>query len=107
PEDVRRALRDVDSHEPRTGVVAIENTHNRCGGRVMTPERTEAIAAVARGAGVPVHLDGARIFNAAVALEVPVATLAGQVDSVTFCLSKGLGAPVGSVLCGSRELIAQ
>src|SRR5205807_2056092 len=82
PEDVRRALRDVDSHEPRTGVVAIENTHNRCGGRVMTPERTEAIAAVARGAGVPVHLDGARIFNAAVALEVPVATLAGQVDSV-------------------------
>src|SRR3989442_9148642 len=84
----------------------MENTHNRHGGTCCTPEEVGAVAAVAHDAGVPVHLDGARIFNAAVALRRPASDFAGHADSVTFCLSKGLGAPVGSVICGSRALIA-
>jgi threonine aldolase len=105
PSTVREAIRAVDVHFPPTGVVAIENTHNRCGGGVQSKAEMFAVADVAHAAGVPVHLDGARIFNAAVALGVPVAELTGMVDSVTFCLSKGLGAPVGSVLCGPEPYI--
>jgi threonine aldolase len=107
PDEVRAAVRDNDVHHPRTGLVAIENTHNSCGGAVLTTEEMAEIAAVAHAAGVPVHLDGARVFNAAVALGVPAAEVVAPVDSVTFCLSKGLGAPVGSVLCGTRPYIAQ
>ena len=105
PEQVRAALRPSNIHIPPTGLVCLENTHNRHGGTCCTPEEIEAVAAVARDAGVAVHLDGARLFNAAVALGRPAADFARPVDSVTFCLSKGLGAPVGSLLCGAASFI--
>jgi threonine aldolase len=105
PADVQAAIRSADVHQPRTGAVCIENTHNRNGGAVLDAAQTHAIAAVAHAAGIPVHLDGARIFNAAVALGVDVRTLTAEADSVTFCLSKGLAAPVGSLLCGTKSYI--
>lgn len=105
PEQVREALRPSNIHLPRTGLVCVENTHNRHGGTCCSPEDIAAVALVAHEAGVPVHLDGARLFNAAVALERPAADFARHVDSVTFCVSKGLGAPVGSLLCGSAGFI--
>jgi threonine aldolase len=105
PQQVAAAIRTPDSHFPVTGCVAIENSHNRCGGAVWTPEEMSAVAEVAHVSAVPVHLDGARVFNAAVALGLEVSAITESVDSVTFCLSKGLGAPVGSVLCGTREYI--
>jgi threonine aldolase len=107
PDQVREHIRPSNIHIPMTGLVCVENTHNRHGGTCCTPEEIEAVAAAAHAAGVPVHLDGARIFNAAVALARPAADFARHVDSITFCLSKGLGAPVGSVVCGSREFVAR
>jgi threonine aldolase len=107
PEQVREHIRPSNVHIPVTGLVCLENTHNRHGGTCCTPEEVAAVAAVAHAGGVPVHLDGARIWNAAVALKRPVADFARHVDSLTFCLSKGLGAPVGSLVCGSAELIAR
>jgi threonine aldolase len=104
---VREHIRPSNIHIPVTGLVCLENTHNRHGGTCCTPEEIEAVAAAAHAAGVPVHLDGARIFNASVALGRPVADFARPVDSLTFCLSKGLGAPVGSLVCGSRELVTR
>jgi len=95
---------EVDYHS-RTGIIAVENTHNLAGGVVSDRPRLDALLAVAREAGLPAHLDGARIFNAAVALGTTAGELAAGFDSVMFCLSKGLGAPVGSLLCASRELI--
>jgi threonine aldolase len=88
-----------------TGLIALENSHNLAGGAVLTRERTQGICERAHALGLPVHLDGARIFNAAVALKETVADLARPVDSVMFCLSKGLGAPVGSMLLGERSFI--
>ncbi len=105
PEDVENAIRPDDPHDPITRLVCLENTHNRCGGTVQTVEYTRSISKLAHAHGLKVHLDGARIFNAAAALNVPARELAAPVDSVTFCLSKGLCAPVGSVLCGSHEFI--
>jgi len=107
PDQVREALRPANIHIPPTGLVCIENTHNRHGGTCCTPEEISAVAIVAHGAGVPVHLDGARLFNAAVALKRPARDFVRDVDSVTFCVSKGLAAPVGSVICGSSEIIAR
>lgn len=107
PEQVREALRPANIHVPPTGLVALENTHNRHGGTCCTPEEIAAVAEAAHAAGVPVHLDGARLFNAAVALGRPARDFARSVDSVTFCLSKGLAAPVGSVVCGSADFIAR
>jgi threonine aldolase len=107
PDEIAAAIRDDDQHHPRTGLVALENTHNACGGAVIRPQEMSEVAAVAHGAGVPVHLDGARIFNASAALGVPVPEIAAQVDSLSFCLSKGLGAPVGSLLCGAAPFIAE
>ena len=98
-------MRPANIHIPPTGLVCLENTHNRHGGTCCTPEEIAAVAAVAHAAGVPVHLDGARLFNAAVALERAAREFARHVDSVTFCVSKGLGAPVGSLICGSRAFI--
>lgn len=95
-----------DAHEAGTGLLCLENTHNRRGGAVLPPAYVAQVRAIANAAGVPVHLDGARIFNAAVALGLPVSELVREVDSVTFCFSKGLAAPVGSMLCGSRAFIA-
>jgi len=108
PADVEAAIRPkTNIHFPPTTLVCLENTHNRCSGMALTPQDTSAVAEVAHAAGAAVHLDGARIFNAAVALEVPVADLARDVDDVSFCLSKGLSCPVGSVICGSTEFIEQ
>ena len=105
PEQVREALRPANIHLPTTGLVCLENTHNRHGGTCCTPEEIAAVGDVARAAGVPVHLDGARLFNAAVALGRPARDFTRAVDSVTFCLSKGLGAPVGSIVCGSAAFV--
>jgi threonine aldolase len=96
-----------DVHEARTGLLCIENTHNMCGGRVLSPETLRELAAPARRRGIPIHMDGARLFNAAVALGVPASALAAEVDSATFCISKGLAAPVGALLLGSRDFIAE
>jgi len=107
PADVEAAIRGDNVHFPRSRLVCLENTHNRCGGAALTPAQMRSVASVARAHGLKVHLDGARVFNAAVALRVPANVLAAEADSVTFCLSKGLSAPVGAVICGSREFIAQ
>ncbi len=103
--DVESAIRDDDPHEPITRLICLENTHNRCGGTVQTPEYTRELTDLAHSRGLKVHLDGARLFNAAAALGIPVIKLTESVDSVTFCLSKGLCAPIGSVLCGETEFI--
>lgn len=92
---------------PPTHLLCLENTHNAAGGRCLPPERMEALAGTARRLGLRIHVDGARIFNASVALGVSVADLVSSADSMTFCLSKGLGAPVGSLVCGSRPLVAE
>jgi threonine aldolase len=105
PDQVQEALRPANIHIPATGLVCLENTHNRHGGTCLSPEEIAAVAEVAHGAGVPVHVDGARLFNAAVALGRDVREFAAPADSVTFCLSKGLAAPVGSVVCGSAAFI--
>ena len=105
PEDVQRAIRRPNVHHPPTTLLCLENTHNRCGGGVLTLEEMEAPAAVVHERGIPVHLDGARVFNAAVYLGIPARELVKEMDDVTFCLSKGLSCPVGSVLCGSRDFI--
>ncbi len=105
PEQVQESLRPSNIHLPATGLVCLENTHNRHGGTCCAPEEIAAVAAVAHAAGVPVHMDGARLFNAAMALKRDPRELVRAVDSVTFCLSKGLAAPVGSVVCGSAAFI--
>ena len=107
PADVEEAVRGPNIHFPPTTLVCLENTHNRCGGGVLTVEETAAVAKVAHDRDIPVHLDGARIFNASVALGLPPQALTEDVDSVCFCISKGLSAPVGSLLCGSEEFIAR
>lgn len=106
PEAVRAAVRADDVHLPRSRLLVLENTHNMAGGRVLAPERFAALLGVARERGLLVHIDGARLANAAVALDVPMARLAEGVDSVTLCLSKGLGAPVGSLVAGSSAFVA-
>ena len=107
--DIESAIHanDAPYYVAPTGLVALENAHNLAGGAVMTRERTEELCAQAHRLGIPVHLDGARIFNAAVALNEPVAALARPADSVMFCLSKGLGAPVGSMLLGTKDFIKE
>ena len=105
PDDVKAAIRPPNVHFARTAVVALENTHNACGGAVLSPEDTKLIADVAHSHDVPLHIDGARIFNASVYLETPAAELVKDADSISFCLSKGLSCPIGSVICGSNEFI--
>ncbi len=105
PDEVRGALRAPSPFQPVTSVLALENTHLNSGGRVMSEERTALLAEVVHEAGVKVHLDGARLWNAAVAAGVEPARLAAPVDTVMTCLSKGLGAPVGSMLAGPAEII--
>jgi threonine aldolase len=108
PQRVEAAIRDPKNlHFPRSVLVCLENTHNRDGGAPLTVADTEAVAAVAHRRGLRVHVDGARLFNAAVALGVPASRLVEQVDSVTFCFSKGLGCPVGSILAGSADYIRE
>jgi threonine aldolase len=105
--DVKAAIRADDEHFPRTRLVCLENTHNVCNGTPLTAEYTAQLAHLAHSWGLRVHLDGARVFNAAAALEVDVRVLVQDVDSVMFCLSKGLCAPVGSLLCGGADFIAE
>ncbi len=102
---IEASIRPDDDHQPVTRLVEIENTHNRCGGTFQTPDYMRSLTDFAHTRGLIVHMDGARVFNAAVAQGVDAKALTGPVDSVTFCLSKGLCAPVGSVLCGSAEFI--
>lgn len=104
-EDIRQAIRGDDIHYPRTRLIALESTHNRCGGAPLSPEYVKSVWDLAQAHGIRVHTDGARIFNAAIALGVPVHELTGYTDSISFCLSKGLSAPVGSLLCGTKDLI--
>jgi threonine aldolase len=103
--DVEEAIRLENIHFPKSALLCLENTQNRCGGAVLTCEYTEEISRLAHQHGLQVHLDGARIFNAAVALGVPARELVAPVDTVNFCLSKGLSAPVGSLFCGTRETV--
>jgi threonine aldolase len=105
PKDVAAAIRKPNVHTPQTTLICLENTHNNWGGAVIPLDNFTAIRTVADENGLKVHLDGARIFNASVASGVPVKEFAKQVDSVQFCLSKGLSAPVGSMLAGPRERI--
>jgi threonine aldolase len=106
-EQVRHAIRPKLYYLAQTGLVCLENTHNAAGGRIWPLSVARGILEVAHAHGIPVHLDGARIFNASVATSVPVSELVRGFDSVMFCLSKGLGCPVGSLLCGSREFIEE
>ena len=105
PQDIKRALREENLHYPKATLICLENTHTRAGGTIVTPEVIEEICQLAHQRNIQVHLDGARIFNAAIALNIEPALLTKNVDSVMFCLSKGLSAPVGSILAGSKEFI--
>src|SRR5207245_935739 len=105
-EDLAAAVRPQGMY-PRTSLICLENSHNNCGGAVITPEQTKAVADFAHARGMRVHLDGARIFNAAAALGVEAKALVRDVDTVQFCFSKGLAAPVGSIVCGDAETLAK
>ncbi len=106
-EAIEAAVRSDNLHFPRTRLLMLENTHNRCGGAPLDLAYMNAAAEIARRHGLSLHVDGARLFNAAAALGVDARELAAPADSVCFCLSKGLAAPVGSVVCGSREFIGR
>jgi threonine aldolase len=104
-DELEAAIRADNIHFPRTRLIALENTHNLCGGAPLESAYIRDVAAITRRHGVRLHIDGARLFNAAIALGVPADQLVVEADSVSFCLSKGLAAPVGSMVCGSREFI--
>lgn len=102
---VEKKIRTSDLHYPPTRLIALENTHNYCMGSPIGPEYIQQASDLAKRYGLQTHVDGARIFNAAVALEIDVKDLVREVDSVMFCLSKGLSAPVGSLVCGNKKFI--
>jgi threonine aldolase len=104
---LEQALRAAPQGMPGVGLICVENTHNGAGGAVLPREHMASVHALALGAGIPVHLDGARIFNAAVASKTPAGDFTRHADSVCFCLSKGLSSPVGSVLCGDAGFISR
>jgi threonine aldolase len=107
-DEIEDAFRNPDDyHEPLTGLVAIENTNSHSMGQPLTPAYTAAVGAIAHARGVPLHVDGARFWNAAVAQRVSGRELAAPADTVTFCLSKGLGCPIGSIVVGSADVIAR
>jgi threonine aldolase len=106
-DEIRGLIRPREGYFPRTAVICLENTHNYCNGSALPASYTAEVAAIAHEAGAALHIDGARIFNAASALETTPKELAKDAESVTFCLSKGLSAPMGSVICGSGEFIAR
>ncbi len=106
-ERIEEAVRPDDVHFPSSRLIILENTHNRCQGTPLSPQYTASVGELARRYGLSLHIDGARIFNAAVALGVEAKALAAPADSITFCLSKGLAAPIGSVLCGGEAFIAR
>ena len=105
-DDLEAAVRDpANAHYPHTRLIGLENTHNRCSGAVLPPAYIAQVRALADRHGLAIHLDGARVFNAAVALGLPPSAIVRDVDSVSFCLSKGLSAPVGSLICGSTDFV--
>jgi threonine aldolase len=106
-EDIRNAYREEDIHHPESRLVIIENTQNACGGIPLSVEYMRSVGDLTHDLGIKLHVDGARIFNASIALKTTTAELAEPADSIMFCLSKGLCAPVGSVLCGSAEFITR
>jgi threonine aldolase len=106
-ETIEAAIRPQDIHQPRTSLICLENTHNRAGGTCYPLETLQAIRKMADKRQIPIHMDGARLFNAAVAQNVKVDRIAGTVDSVQFCLSKGLCAPVGTLVVGSKDFITR
>jgi len=105
PEDIKKSIRSTDYFFPRTRLICIENTHNRAGGVIQPFDNLKSISNLARENGIRMHMDGARIFNASVETGISVKQYASLVDSISFCFSKGLGAPVGSIICGSSEFI--
>ena len=105
PDEVEVNIHPADQHYSPTRLIALENTHNSCNGRALTSDEIASVAVVAHEYDIPLHIDGARLFNAAVALETPPAELVKDADTVTFCLSKGLGCPAGSLLVGDHETI--
>src|SRR6056297_1288552 len=107
PEELEKHLRPASYLMPRITMIEIENTHNREGGTCYTHDQLKLVSDFARKHSFSLHMDGARMFNASVATRLPVRRMCSLVDTVTFCLSKGLGAPVGSVLCGSSKFIAE
>jgi len=106
-EDIGAAIRPDNIHFPVTRLIMLENTHNRCNGSPLEVEYMQAVKKLADGHGIKIHVDGARLFNAAVALAVDVRELAAETDSVSFCLSKGLAAPVGSMVCGTKDFVTR
>jgi threonine aldolase len=104
---IEAAIRPDNPHFPRTRLICLENTHNRCGGACLTPDYMRQVRELADRYNLGIHLDGARVFNAAVALGVDVKELTRYADSVSFCLSKGLSAPVGSLVCGAVDFISR
>ena len=103
--DIEAAIRTDDIHFPRTKLLALENTHNRCNGNPINVDYMNSVAEIAQNHGLKIHVDGARLFNAAIALAVKAQDLVAEVDSVSICLSKGLAAPAGSVVCSTHEFI--
>tara|TARA_B100001750_G_C15488230_1_gene589584 strand:- start:229 stop:1275 length:1047 start_codon:yes stop_codon:yes gene_type:complete len=104
-DDIKNSIREENVHFPPTTLICLENTHNRCFGAALKPSYMEEVNSLAKENNCKIHLDGARIFNAAVTLDVDVKELTKDVDSITFCLSKGLSSPVGSIICGSSDFI--
>lgn len=104
-DDIRNAIRTENVHFPRTRLICLENTHNRCFGFPLHLDYLHSVRSIADENALKLHVDGARLFNAAVALGIAVEELCGPVDSTTFCLSKGLSAPVGSLVCGNTDFI--
>lgn len=102
---IRASIRGADDHFPETGLISLENTHNMCYGAPLSKAYVDEVAELAHGKNVSIHIDGARIFNASVVLETAVNELVENADSVSFCMSKGLSAPVGSLVCGSEDFI--
>ena len=105
PEDIKKSIRSTDYFFPRTRLICVENTHNRAGGVIQPFDNLKSISNLARENGIRMHMDGARIFNASIETGISVKQYASLVDSISFCFSKGLGAPVGSIICGSSEFI--
>jgi len=105
PKDIEEVLRPPNIHFPPTSLICIENTHNRAGGTIWSPSQIKAVSELAKSRGLRVHMDGARIFNAAVALGLDVREFTRHVDTLMFCLSKGLSAPIGSLVVGEREFV--
>ena len=106
-DDIRAAIRDDNIHFPRTRLIVLENTHNLCNGFPLDTDYMDAVGKIAEDHDLRIHVDGARFFNAAVALGIKPDILAARADSVSFCLSKGLAAPVGSMVCGSWEFVGE